>query len=62
MTSPTGGPRQAGYSGTPLPRKLGIKPGHTVAVLGGPVGFADGLAALSVPMWRRRCPPPGCWM
>jgi hypothetical protein len=37
----------AGYSGTPLPRKLGIKPGHTVAVLGGPAGFADGLAALS---------------
>jgi hypothetical protein len=47
VTSPAGGPRQAGYSGTPLPRKLGIKPGHTVAVLGGPAGFADGLAALS---------------
>ena len=37
----------AGYSGTPLPRKLGIKPGHAVAVVGGPPGFADGLAALS---------------
>jgi hypothetical protein len=37
----------AGYSGTPLPRKLGIKPGHAVAVLGAPPGFADGLAALS---------------
>ena len=47
MTSPAGGPRQAGYSGTPLPRKLGVKPGHAVAVLGGPAGFADGLAALS---------------
>ena len=48
MTSPSGGgPRPAGYSGTPLPRKLGIKPGHAVAVLGGPAGFADGLAALS---------------
>ena len=47
MTSAAGGPRPAGYSGTPLPRKLGIKPGHTVAVLGGPAGFADGLAALS---------------
>jgi hypothetical protein len=33
------------YSGTPLPRKLGIKPGHAVAVLGAPPGFADGLAA-----------------
>jgi hypothetical protein len=37
----------AGYSGTPLPRKLGIKPGHAVAVLGAPAGFADELAALS---------------
>jgi hypothetical protein len=34
----------AGYSGTPLPRKLGIKPGHRVAVLGAPDGFElDGL-------------------
>jgi hypothetical protein len=41
------GAAQAGYSGTPLPRKLGIKPGHAVAVLGAPPGFADGLAALS---------------
>lgn len=30
----------AGYSGTPLPRKLGIKPGHRVLVLGAPEGFA----------------------
>jgi hypothetical protein len=30
----------AGYSGTPLPRKLGIKPGHRVALLGAPDGFA----------------------
>ena len=29
----------AGYSGTPLPRKLGIKPGHRVMVLGAPEGF-----------------------
>ena len=29
----------AGYSGTPLPRKLGIKPGHRVALLGAPDGF-----------------------
>jgi hypothetical protein len=26
-------------SGTPLPRKLGIKPGHRVALLGAPDGF-----------------------
>jgi hypothetical protein len=30
----------AGYSGTPLPRKLGIKPGHRVLLLGAPEGFA----------------------
>lgn len=29
----------AGYSGTPLPRKLGIKEGHKVAVLDAPSGF-----------------------
>jgi hypothetical protein len=32
----------AGYSGTPLPRKLGIKSGHRVLLLGAPEGFADG--------------------
>ena len=31
-----------GYSGTPLPRKLGIKPGHRVLALGAPEGFVDG--------------------
>jgi hypothetical protein len=30
----------AGYSGTPLERKLGIKPGHRVMLLGAPEGFA----------------------
>jgi hypothetical protein len=28
-----------GYSGTPLPRKLGVKPGHRLALLGAPDGF-----------------------
>ena len=32
----------AGYSGTPLHRKLGIKPGHRVLLLRAPEGFADG--------------------
>jgi hypothetical protein len=37
----------AGYSGTPLPRKLGIKPGHRVLLLGAPEGFAgNGLGEL----------------
>ena len=35
----------AGYSGTPLPRKLGIEPGHAVAVRGDPGGFAAALGA-----------------
>jgi hypothetical protein len=30
----------AGYSGTPLAKKLGIKPGHRLAILGAPAGFA----------------------
>jgi CheY-like chemotaxis protein len=30
----------AGYSGTPLPKKLGIKPGSAVALLGAPRDFA----------------------
>jgi hypothetical protein len=29
----------AGYSGTPLAKKLGIKEGHAVALLGAPAGF-----------------------
>jgi hypothetical protein len=47
LAGPTGSGPAAGYSGTPLPRKLGIKPGHAVAVVGAPPGFADGLAAAS---------------
>jgi hypothetical protein len=33
-------PAPAGYSGTPLPKKLGIKPAAIVALLGAPAGFA----------------------
>jgi hypothetical protein len=29
----------AGYSGTPLPKKLGIKPGHRLALVAAPDGF-----------------------
>ena len=36
----------AGYSGTPLPKKLGIKDGHAVAVLSEPDGFAMTLGSL----------------
>jgi hypothetical protein len=36
----------AGYSGTPLVRKLGIKEGHTVVLLGAPAGFEGTLGEL----------------
>jgi hypothetical protein len=36
----------AGCSGTPLHRKLGIKPGHRVALLGAPAGFEATLDGL----------------
>jgi hypothetical protein len=36
----------AGYSGTPLARKLGIKSGHRVALLSAPAGFEGQLDGL----------------
>ena len=36
----------AGYSGTPLPQKLGIKPGARVALVAPPEGFDDVLGEL----------------
>jgi len=36
----------AGYSGTPLPKKLGIKDGSRVALLGAPERFEEVLGAL----------------
>ena len=45
----------AGYSGTPLPRKLGIKPGHRVLVLHAPDGFTgEALAELPADVTVRR--------
>jgi CheY-like chemotaxis protein len=35
------GSRMAGYSSTPLPKKLGLKPGMTVALLGAPTEFEN---------------------
>lgn len=43
----------AGYSGTPLPRKLGMKPGHRVAFPGAPDGFAARLAGEGVEVWAQ---------
>jgi hypothetical protein len=36
----------AGYSGTPLAEKLGIKPGQVVAIINNPGNFADLVAPL----------------
>ena len=38
--------RAAGYSGTPLPRKLGIREGSRVLLVGAPAGFTDALGDL----------------
>ena len=38
--------KTAGYSGTPLPKKLGIKPAATVALLGAPGDFERTLGSL----------------
>jgi hypothetical protein len=38
--------RSAGYSGTPLPRKLGIKAGTRLALIGAPEGFDSTLGEL----------------
>jgi hypothetical protein len=36
----------AGYSGAPLVKKLGIKPGHRIALLSGPPGYRRTLGTL----------------
>jgi hypothetical protein len=47
LSAPLPVPTQpAGYSGTPLPKKLGIKPGHRVAFVHAPDDFAAALGAL----------------
>ena len=38
--------RPAGYSGTPLPKKLGMKPGQRIAFFHAPPEFARALGAL----------------
>jgi len=42
----------AGYSGTPLPQKLGIKEAHNVAVIGAPRGFALGVLPMGTRLQR----------
>ncbi|MGF6883657.1 hypothetical protein ABIA39_006794 [Nocardia sp. GAS34] len=43
----------AGYSGTPLPRKLGIEPGHRVLVGDAPAGFTVSPLPEDVEVHRR---------
>lgn len=38
--------RLEGYAGTPLPQKLGIKPGYSVSLVGAPPGFRQTLGEL----------------
>ena len=45
----------AGYSGTPLQQKLGIRPGHRVAFVNAPPAFADQFSGVDV-MARLRGP------
>jgi hypothetical protein len=48
----------AGYSGTPLTRKLGIKPDGTFATAHAPEGFADTIGELPPgATWHRRIAP-----
>lgn len=44
----------AGYSGTPLPKKLGIKQGHTVFLVDAPEGIESVLGELPVPVRLER--------
>ena len=53
-TAPVVPNAMAGYSGTPLPKKLGIKPGTTVALLGAPAGFEAKLAPIPAGVRLRR--------
>ncbi len=53
-TNPVVPDTMAGYSGTPLPKKLGIREGSVVALLGAPPGFAKTLGKLPADVTFRR--------
>ena len=46
MTRSARGAQPAGYSGTPLPKRLGVKPGATLVLVGAPADFAATLGEL----------------
>ena len=43
----------SGYSGTPLPTKLGIKEGHKVVLVGAPTGFDLGTLPTAATLTKR---------
>ena len=49
-------PDPAGYSGTPLPKKLGIKEGSVVALIGAPTDFERTLGKLPAGVTLTRAP------
>ena len=51
-------PSPAGYSGTPLPKKLGITGEAVFTVLHAPPGFADLLGDVGEAVWQRSLLPP----
>ena len=53
-------PNPAGYSGTPLPKKLGIKEGSVVALLDAPRGFRKTLGKLPAGAKLRAGSAPDC--
>jgi len=54
VTSARANASTAGYSGSPLPRKLGIKPGTRVGLIGAPPGFDGTLGELPLDVAVRR--------
>ena len=49
----------AGYSGTPLAKKLGVKPGHRLLVLGAPAGYPAGFEPLPADVVVHTAPDDG---
>ena len=49
----------AGYSGTPLAKKLGIKDGHVVSLVEAPAGFESLLEGLPASVALTRASSPG---
>jgi hypothetical protein len=54
VASPSAARNVTGYSGTPLPRKLGIKPGARLGLIGAPDGFDRTLGELPEDVAVRR--------